>query len=143
MTRGRTVAVVALAVVTACAVLVAVGRWERNHRADVQNAGIRRVLGQVGRLDSPSLSAFRYLTSFQCLLYRRNGNRVALELCVDAKGRVVEAIDRTGSGDPRISSLRDDPTRATTIVNRDEVDRLLVKMGVPRRLVEIARAQGS
>ena len=138
----RTIAVAALAVV-ACAVLVAVGRWEAGHRADVQNAGIRRVLGAVGSLDSPSLSAFRYLSSFQCLLYRRNGNRVALELCVDPNGRVIEAIDRRGSGDPRISSLRDDPGRATTIVNRDEVDRLLVKMGVPRRLVEIARAQGS
>jgi hypothetical protein len=139
--RRSTAAVAVLAVVTAAAVLVAIGRWEAAHRADVQNAGIRRVLGAVGTLDSPSLSAFRYLKNFQCLLYRRNGNRVALELCVDRSGRVVEAIDRRGSGDPKISSLRDDPGRATTVVNRDEVDRLLVKMGVPAWLVRLRGAK--
>jgi hypothetical protein len=139
---SRRVAVaLALATVAVSVLLVAVGRWEAAGRADEQNAGMRRVLAAVGPLDSPSLKAFRYLTSFQCLLYERNGNPVALELCVDERGRVVEAIDRRGSGDPEISSLRDDPGRSTVRVDRAEVDRLLVKEGVPQRLIDFVHAQ--
>lgn len=142
MTRGR-VAAGALGALALAVVLVAVGRWERDHRADEQVAGMKRVLAAVGPLDSPSLSAFRYLTDFQCLLYRRGGNRVALELCIDPAGRVVEAIDRRGSGDPEIWSLRDDRERSTIRVDRAEVDRLLVRMGVPRRLIREAHARGA
>ena len=141
MTRRRLASLV-LAVVAVAALLVAIGRWERSHRAEEQSAGMARVLAAVGRLDNPSLSAFRYLTSFQCLLYRRDGNRVALELCVDVRGRVVEAIDRR-SGEPRIWSLRDDPTRSTVRVDRATVDRLLIRMGVPQRLIDQAHARGA
>lgn len=114
--------------------VVFVGRWERERRADEQVRGMAKVLVAVGSLDGPTLSAFRYLQDFQCLAYRRERNLLALELCVDAEGRVVEAIDRR-SGEPKISSLRDDPTRSTLRVDRREVDRLLVRMGVPRRLI--------
>lgn len=96
------------------------------------------VLAVVGPLDGPTLTAFRFFQDFQCLVYRRNGRRLALELCVDAEGRVVEAIDRR-SGETRFWSLRDDPTRSTVHVDRDEVDRLLIRMGVPPRLVRAAR----
>jgi hypothetical protein len=141
MTPRRIVAGL-LAALAVAALLVAVGRWERGHRADEQVAGMRRVLEAVGPLDSPTLKAFRYLTSFQCLLYERKGNPVALELCVDTEGRLVEAIDRR-SGDPEISSLRDDPTRSTIRLDRAEVDRLLMLQGVPRRLIEEAHARGA
>lgn len=114
--------------------LVFVGRWERAQRADEQTDGMRTVLAAVGPLDGPTLSAFRYLQDFQCLAYRRDRNPLALELCVDVEGRVVEAIDRR-SGEPKIWSLRDDPTRSTLRVDREEVDRLLVRMGVPPRLI--------
>ena len=117
--------------------LVFVGRWERAQRADEQVQGMGEVLAAVGPLDGPTLSAFRYLQDFQCLAYRRDRNPVALELCVDADGRVVEAIDRR-SGEPTIWSLRDDPTRSTLRVDRGEVDRLLVRMGVPSRLIRAA-----
>jgi hypothetical protein len=131
----------ALAALAVAALLVAIGRWERGRRADDQIAGMRRVLAAVGPLDSKSLSAFRYLTNFQCLLYERNGNPVALELCVDAQGRLVEAIDRR-SGEPKISSLRDDPTRSTIRLDRAEVDRLLMREGVPRRLIDAVHQKG-
>jgi hypothetical protein len=85
----------------------------------------------VGPLDNQSLTAFRYFNTFQCLVYRRAGRRLALELCVDGDGRVIEAIDRR-SGESRIWSLRDDPTRSTIHVDRVEVDRLLERMGVPK-----------
>jgi len=117
--------------------LAFVGRWERVQRADEQVRGMGEVRAAVGPLDGSTLSAFRYLQSFQCLVYRRGSNPLALELCVDAEGRVVEAIDRR-SGEPRIWSLRDDPTRSTLRVDRAEVDRLLVRMGVPLRLVRAA-----
>jgi hypothetical protein len=136
---ARSLVAGALAALVAAALLVAVGRWERDRRADEQVEGMRRVLAAVGPLDSPSLSAFRYLTSFQCLLYRRGANRVALELCFDVDGRLIEAIDRR-SGDPEIWSLRDDRERSTVRVDRGEVDRLLIRMGVPRRLIDVLHA---
>ena len=129
MTRRRVLA--ALAAAAALIALVVIGVWERDHRAETEVAGMRRVLETVGPLDSPSLTAFRYFNSFQCLVYRRSGVRLALELCFDGDGRLIEAIDRR-DGDPEIWSLRDDPTRSTIRVDRIEVDRLLERMGVPR-----------
>ena len=130
MTRARAV-VVAGVVVLALLALVPVGIWERGQRADAEVSGMRRGLAAVGPLDNPSLTAFRYFNTFQCLVYRRSGMRLALELCFDGDGRLIEAIDRR-SGEPRIWSLRDDPTRSTIHVDRVEVDRLLERMGVPR-----------
>jgi hypothetical protein len=141
MSRGRALAIV-LAAGVVLALLVGVGRFERGHRADEENRGMRTVLAAVGPLDSPSLAAFRYLQNFQCVLYRRGGNPFALELCVDAQGRLVEAIDRR-SGDPEIWSLRDDPSRASTRLDRAEVDRLLNRMGVPPAFLPTQRGDGS
>lgn len=129
MTRRRVLVVVAA--LLALVALVFVGRWERGHRAETQVDGMQGVMRTVGALDNPSLTAFRYFNHFQCLVYRRPRIRLALELCFDGDGRLIEAIDRR-SGDPRIWSLRDDPTRSTIHVDRVEVDRLLERMGVPR-----------
>jgi DNA-binding GntR family transcriptional regulator len=107
--------------------LIPIGRWERSRRADEQNRGMRGVVSAVGSLDSPSLSAFRHNQSFDCLLYERGGNPFALELCVDHHSRLIEAIDRRGD-EPRIWSLRDDPGRSTTSVDREQVVRLLDRM---------------
>jgi hypothetical protein len=129
MSRRR----VGLAVVAALLVLLAlvpIGRWERSQRAEEQVRGMSSVLAAVGPLDSSSLKAFRYLQGFQCLIYRRSAHDFALELCVDSRGRLVEAIDRR-SGEPEIWSLRDDPTRSTIYLDRREVDTLLHRMGVP------------
>ena len=127
----RRYAVAAAACALALAALVAVGIWERGHRAESEVAGMGRVLTIVGPLDNPSLTAFRYFNTFQCLVYRRSGIRLALEVCFDGDGRLIEAIDRR-SGQPDIWSLRDDPTRSTIRVDRVEVDRLLERMGVPK-----------
>lgn len=137
---ARRVAVIAVAAVVVAAVLVVVGRWERSHRAHVQNAGIRHVLSEIGPLDNPTLHNFRYLESFQCLLYTRGKNPFALEICADPDGRVVEAIDRRVNP-PKIWSVRDDPTRATVRIDRPEFDKLLVELGVPRRLIRIAHGR--
>ena len=138
--RPRRVLLAGLAAVLAAALLVAVGRWERSHRAEEQVEGMRTVLAAVGPLDSPALKAFRYLEQFQCLLYERAGNPVALELCFDPRGRLVEAIDRRGD-EPEIWSLRDDPARSTIVADRAEVERLLRRTGVPERLLDKVRPQ--
>jgi hypothetical protein len=130
----RRAALVLLAALLVLLGLALVGRWERGWHADEETRGMKDVLAAVGPLDGPTLSAFRYLPDFQCLAYRRERNPVALELCVDAEGRVVEAIDRRTS-ERRIWSLREDPTRSNLRVDRREVDRLLVRMGVAPRLI--------
>jgi hypothetical protein len=117
--------------VAAVAVLVAlvlVGRWERSRQIDRQLRGFREVQALIGPLDSPSLAGFRVLPGFDCLTYRRGGNPLALEICVDQQGRVVETADRRRPH-RRFWTLTDDPTASTDRVDRAEVDRLLRKMG--------------
>ena len=124
--RKRVAAAVAAAALVAV-LLVAVGRWERSRHADEQNDGIARVRQAVGDLDSPSLAGFRFLARVQCLVYERERNEFALELCVDRDGRVVEAIDRR-SGTAKHWSLREEPELADVHVDRAEVVRLLIRM---------------
>ena len=116
---------VVLAALLALGGLVLVGRSEGRRHAREENRGIAQIRALVGPLDAPALDRYRLLPFFSCLLYRRGGNPFALELCVDAEGRVVEAIDRRNRRTPRIYSLREDPSAATVRVDRAEVDRLL------------------
>ena len=129
--RAALVAAVGLFVLL---LLIPVGRWERGRRADEETRGMRGVVAAVGQLDSRTLKGFRVLASFDCLLYERGDNDFALELCVDDEGRVVEAIDRRG-GSPQIWSLRDDPTSSDVRVDRFLVNKLMLRMGVPQRLL--------
>jgi hypothetical protein len=124
---SRRVAGVILAAVVAAVALVGVARWERNRHADQENDGIERVYEAVGRLDAPTLQGFRFLDDFQCLIYRAGGRKFGLELCVDWDGRVVEGIDRRG-GEVRISSLREDPTRARVRVDRRRFEHVVESM---------------
>jgi hypothetical protein len=130
----RSLVATGVALLVAALVLVAVGRWERGHRADEEVRGMESVLAAIGPLDNSTLATFRFLTDFQCLGYRRGENPVALEACFDAEGRVVEAFDRR-RGEAEIWSLREDPTSSTLRRDRAEVDRLLLRMGVPERLI--------
>src|SRR2546423_9897911 len=126
--------IVALAVAVAVLIgLVPLGRWERNRHADSELAGMRGVAALIGPLGGPALDAYRVDVGFgmDCLLYRRGANRYALELCFDKQGRLVEAIDRRGQGDPRISSLREGPSASTARHDRAPVDTLLGRLGAP------------
>jgi hypothetical protein len=130
--RSRLTPVVLAAVAIGLVLLVLVGRWEgrRHERAEI--ADMRQVRTLVGPLDNPSLDAYRIDIDFEfdCLLYRRGGNRFALELCFDRSGRLAETIDRRG-GKPEIASLREHPEASTIRVPRDEVVRLLKRLGAP------------
>lgn len=122
----------ALGAVLGVVALALIGNWERGSRADDQSEGMRRVLELVGPLDSPELRGFRIMVNFQCLVYERGRNDFALEVCVDAGGRVVEAIDRR-DGTPEIWSLRDDRESSEVTVDRALVNDLLRRMNVPER----------
>jgi len=125
--RAWWVAVAALAVAAAAAAVALGGRSERSSWVAGQVRGIGRVRQLVGPLDSRSLIGYRVLPAFDCLVYERHGNLLALELCVDRAGRVVEAADRRRPG--RVYySLRAEPTASTVRVDRGEVDRLLRMM---------------
>ena len=132
----------AVALVASAVVLLLVGRWERSHHDEEEVRGMRSVLREIGPLTGPSIARFRYLRQFQCLTYERGGDVVALELCVDADGRVVEAIDRR-TAPPHVWSLREDPTRSSLRVDRALFDRLLLRLGLPARLVELAHGRAS
>lgn len=127
----RRLALTGAAIAVGVVALIPVGRWEAARHAEEENRAIARVLAAIGALDNGP-SGYRRLSIFDCLTYRRGANDYALEVCVDADGRVVEAFDRR-RGEPRISSLREDPGRATNRVQRALVDRLLRQMHAPQR----------
>jgi hypothetical protein len=129
MTRGR-LAVAAIVVVA----LIAVGWFEGARFEDEQNDGIESVLRAVGPIDQPALSHFRFQVGLSCLVYERDGNPLALELCWDMAGRLVEAVDRRG-GDERRWTLRPNPDAAEHRADIERVRRLA------RGLYEDARAE--
>ena len=137
--RLRTSFAAAALTLVAATALVLLGRWERARHADEESKGMRAVVAAVGDLDSPTLSSFRFLHNFQCLLYRRGEHPFALELCVRPDGRLVEAIDRR-SGEPRFWSLREDPSRAP-VLDRQLVDALLRRIGVREEFLRAAHAR--
>lgn len=105
---------------------------ERSHRGRDESQAMSSFVAHVGPLDAPQLDSYRYLSpGLQCLLYGRGRNPFALELCVDAHGRVVETIDRRTAPKPQIHSLRDDPARSTVYVDRALATRLLHSFGIP------------
>jgi hypothetical protein len=131
MSRGSRVVAVALAAAVAVVALVAVGRWGARHDVRHEVRGMADVERLIGPLDDRSLSGYRVFPTMDCLTYRRGANALALELCVDPAGRVVEAIDRRRA-DRRIFSLRYDASASTLRVDRDAVDRLLHRMRATR-----------
>jgi hypothetical protein len=124
---NRRVVAAGAVVAVAAVALVLVGRWEGRRDDSAQRRGIEAVRRLVGPLDSPSLAGFRVLPQFDCLTYGRSGNPVALELCIDSEGRVVQAIDRRGVH-RRFWSLTFQPSAATTRVDPAEVRRLIDRM---------------
>jgi hypothetical protein len=112
------------AVVVALALLVAVGRWEEHHAARNEMTGLRSVLAAIGGdIDSPRLSGYRYGPP-DCLAYYEGKFALALQLCFDSDGRLVQAVDRRPS-EPRYYSLEYEPSLSTIRFPRARIDRLL------------------
>jgi hypothetical protein len=112
--RRVAVAAGALAVL-AC--LVAVGRMERARAVDRETAGMETLLREVGPNLSPNrIYAYRRTPTLGCLLYATSPKeRLAIELCFEPSGRLVEAIDRRG-GELRPFTLRSEPDASRTRV---------------------------
>ena len=113
--------VAALAVI---ALLVAVGRWEERRAADKERAGMETVLAAIGgNVVSPSLSGYRYGPP-DCLAYHDRVMLLALQLCFDSQGRLIEAVDRRPD-QPRYYSLEYKPSLSTIRFPRKTIDGLL------------------
>jgi len=122
--RVVTVAIAALAALALLALLVAVGRWEKRRAAHEELAGMRTVLAAIGgNIVSPSLSGYRYGPP-DCLAYHDRVMLLALQLCFDSEGRLVQAVDRRPD-QPRYYSLEYEPSLSTIRFNRTTIDELL------------------
>jgi hypothetical protein len=103
---------VALAAAAGVVILVAVGMLERSHEQSYMRGGIGRVRAAIGpSLSRPGPTNYLYAAGRTCLLWAAAGRSYGLELCVDPRGRVVEAVDRRG-GTSTFYSLVEEPGAA-------------------------------
>lgn len=87
-------------------------------------AGMRTVLAAIGgNIVSTSLSGYR-IGPPDCLAYHDRQTLLALQLCFDAQGRLVLAVDRRPV-QPRYYSLEYKPSLSTIRFPRKKIDRLL------------------
>jgi len=120
----RRVLGIVIAIVAALALLVAVGRWEQHRAAKNEMAGMRTVLAAIGGdIRSPRLSGYRYGPP-DCLAYHDKTMLLALQLCFDPDGRLIQSVDRRPE-QPRYSSLEYEPSLSTIRFPRARIDRLL------------------
>ena len=108
--RRRTALVAAAVTVVALVVAIPVGRWQA-HRANAAEAHkVAVLIAAVGDpLTSPLFDAYRLAWSEDCLLYRHGADPYGIELCFDAQGRLVDAVDRR-DGTSRLASFRPQPS---------------------------------
>ncbi len=120
----RRALVTAVAIVAAAAVLVGVGRWEQHRAARTEMTGMRSVLAAIGGdIDSKRLSGYRYGPP-NCLAYHDGTMLLALQLCFDSEGRLIQSVDRRPD-QPRYSSLEYEPSLSTIRFPPAQIDRLL------------------
>jgi hypothetical protein len=120
----RRVVAVAVAALVGAAALVAVGRWEEHRAAEKEMDGMRVVLGAIGgKIDSPRLSGYRFGPP-NCLAYHTDTMLLALQLCFDSEGRLIQTVDRRPD-QPRYSSLEYEPSLSTIRFPPARIDRLL------------------
>jgi hypothetical protein len=120
----RRVLGIGVAVLALLAVLVAVGRWEEHRAARKEMAGMRTVLAAIGGdINSPRLSGYRFGPP-DCLAYHDRVMALALQLCFDSRGRLIETVDRRPD-QPRYSSLEYEPSLSTIRFPRSRIDKLL------------------
>jgi hypothetical protein len=129
--RLLAIGLAALAALAIVALLVAVGRWEQRRTVRKEVAGMRSVLAAIGgNIASPSLSGYRSGPP-DCLAYHDKVMLLALQLCFDPEGRLVQAVDRR-TGQPRYYSLEYEPSLSPIRFPRTRIDELL-RLAVSRR----------
>jgi hypothetical protein len=115
---------IGLAGLAALALLVAVGRWEQRRAANKELAGMRTVLAAIGgEIRTPKLSGYRYGPP-DCLAYLDGRLLLALQLCFDRQGRLVQAVDRRPD-QPQYYSLEYKPSLSTIRFPETTIAKLL------------------
>jgi hypothetical protein len=117
------------AVVVAAACVVAVGFWETRHFERSEGGHMRDLWTQVAGLQP---SGYRIAAPFDCLDYRMAKNPFAIEVCFDARGRLIEAVDRRDLSDTRLWSLRFDAGAAPLTIPPPQLIKRFQRMGVLR-----------
>lgn len=114
--RRPLVAVLLLLLVAAVAA-IPIGRWEGQRATAKQLRGIERVQAAVGPdILGTKLSGVAQVGALECLLYRADDYVYGLELCVDSAGRLVRAVDATGSADAHSWDVSADPSTASVLL---------------------------
>jgi hypothetical protein len=125
-------------------VFARLGTAERDRAVASQREGIERVRALVGPLDGPRLTGMRSAlqpTARSCFLYRAGAQPSGYELCWDADGGLVEALDRSrGESELRIWSLLWRPEAAPLHTSGEALERLSAH--VQARLARIAASVG-
>jgi hypothetical protein len=124
VTRRQALGALALLVLAIAVVLV--GRAEGRSQTDEQVAGIRDIAAVVGPVDAASADAYRLGAELTCFLYAAGGRPRALELCLDGRDRIVEAVDRRAGR--RTSSVRLDPNADVPVADAGSVQRVLRRL---------------
>ena len=106
LSLGRA-ALVLLSVLAIVLLLALLGRLERR---DANRAQVRGIAVTQALLNSGLPSGYRLTGWGDCLLHGEGADPYAMEVCYDAHGRGVEAIDRHDRRHTRIWSVRYDPS---------------------------------
>jgi hypothetical protein len=120
------------------ALALVLGRWEEQRNVEEARSGLAAAYFAVGgRIDAPTLSGYRPAYDpniaptpglpMDCLFYELDGEPYAIQLCFDARGRLVEAVDRRG-GEARYRTLQAMPEEARISVDRSVLDGLLASL---------------
>jgi hypothetical protein len=119
-----------IAAVATAGILVLVGRWEEDRAVAEQVSNLRAMRMLAGQLGGPRLTSSRDETTLDCLLYSVGENPVAVQLCYDSAGRLVEAVDRRNR-EPVYWSIVHSPEEASVTVDSARIARILRKHGWP------------
>jgi hypothetical protein len=111
LNRSTRFSLIVSSIVATAILLVLVGRWEERRSANIELGRMKAVLAQVGSISTAIPTGVR-IGSPSCLAYPIPQNRLGLQLCFDAQGRLVESVDRSVSP-PIYGSLAYDPSLST------------------------------
>lgn len=108
MTRRH--ALLAAGILLLAILLTAYGRWEGRRAVQGELDGMREILALVGpSLERRVPTAYRPAEQLACLIYQTSKlEPFGIELCFARDGRLVETIDRRGSG-IHAAGLREQP----------------------------------
>jgi hypothetical protein len=120
--------VAAACVIVAAVLVVIVGRAELASERRKEIDGIALVRSLVGGKIAKPVN-FRVSPDLYCLIYESGGRPIALELCADRYGRIVEAVDRRGSL-PVFYNITFEPQVATEHIDMHFVAQAIARLEV-------------